>query len=188
MKTPRTKQQLHDITALSNELDRRGVSHVVVTANAVKPSKKLIRLLLRSVHVLRNHVFLNQLAHWNVRGNTFQEQHKFFQEQYEQYFSVMDDVAEHIKKLNPSYVISGFGETPNPDYIVEPGSVLRARGYIPRMLENLERLGKLARVIGRIGEANHDFPTQDLAGKLGEAYAKSTWMLDAMQDSETSNT
>src|SRR6185503_9579714 len=38
-------------------------------------------------------------AHWNVEGPDFHAQHKFFEEQYSQLETIIDDVAERIRSL-----------------------------------------------------------------------------------------
>jgi starvation-inducible DNA-binding protein len=38
-------------------------------------------------------------AHWNVEGADFYSKHKFFESQYEQLNSIVDDVAERIRSI-----------------------------------------------------------------------------------------
>lgn len=179
-KNPRV--ELQTVTALSQELRVRGIRHTVVSAHVVtagQASPKMLRLLERSVLELRDLVFTNQLAHWNVRGSRFLELHKFFQEQYELYFGLMDDVAEQIKKLEPSRLIHGT----NKSLLVESGNTIGAVTYLLSLQRQLEHLSKIATRIGKIAEARKDYATQDLAGKMLEAYAKSMWMIESISES-----
>src|ERR1700749_1478363 len=51
---------------------------------------------------------LTHLAHWNVEGPDFFPLHKAFQEQYENLFEAIDEIAERVRALD-AYAIGGLG-------------------------------------------------------------------------------
>jgi hypothetical protein len=85
---------------------------------------------------------LTHLAHWNIEGPGFFSLHKAFQEQYENLFEAVDEVAERVRALD-AYAIGGlsklaktagmdeFGSLslvrPCPRRISSPRSLLRTR-------------------------------------------------------------
>src|SRR5580700_11473216 len=50
---------------------------------------------------------LTHLAHWNVEGSDFFPLHKAFQEQYENLFEAIDEIAERVRALN-AYAVGGL--------------------------------------------------------------------------------
>src|SRR5271156_3112304 len=50
---------------------------------------------------------LTHLAHWNVEGADFFPLHKAFQEQYENLFEAIDEIAERVRALD-AYAIGGL--------------------------------------------------------------------------------
>ena len=52
---------------------------------------------------------LTHLAHWNVEGPNFFDLHKAFQEQYEDLFEAVDEIAERVRALD-AYAIGGLNK------------------------------------------------------------------------------
>ena len=50
---------------------------------------------------------LTHLAHWNVEGSDFYALHKSFQEQYENLFEAIDEIAERVRAID-AYAIGGL--------------------------------------------------------------------------------
>jgi HK97 family phage prohead protease len=72
-----------------------------VAMEAVEPTKQDLADELREL--LGNLVaakFLAHGAHWNVKGVLFSQYHEFFEEIYQDYDSVIDPLAENIRKLD----------------------------------------------------------------------------------------
>src|SRR3954452_5636389 len=82
------------------------------TAKSAAPSvgdKRVIdslNLVLADSYAL---MALTHLAHWNVEGSDFFELHKAFQEQYENLFEGVDEIAERVRALD-AYAIGGLAK------------------------------------------------------------------------------
>ena len=79
------------------------------TAKSTVPAKKNtaitdgLNLVLADSYAL---MALTHLAHWNVEGEDFFPLHKAFQEQYEDLFEAVDDIAERVRALD-AYALAG---------------------------------------------------------------------------------
>ena len=70
------------------------------TAAAAKKDSRLVdglNLVLADSYAL---MALTHLAHWNVEGSDFYALHKSFQEQYENLFEGIDEIAERVRALD----------------------------------------------------------------------------------------
>jgi HK97 family phage prohead protease len=99
-------EQVYDPKNLPQEAataTRDAMDDVVETPaeEAAEPTKEYLASELREL--LGNVVatkFLAHGAHWNIKGVNFYQFHKFFQKIYEDYDSMIDPLAENIRKLD----------------------------------------------------------------------------------------
>lgn len=130
-----------------------------------------------------NHILANEFTlftktlnyHWNVTGPRFHSLHKFFEEQYKELLSIMDEVAERVRILGESPV-STLREMRSDNTIIEtPGKFMSADKMINDLLAgHLE----IQRQIQNELELNGlDKGTEDFLIGLLKTHQKTSWML-----------
>ena len=118
--------------------------------------------------------------HWNVSGPLFSELHGFFERQYEELDSLIDEVAERVRALGETPIASlaqflehtrlkeSAGPKPSPDMI---GELLADHEAIIRQLR---------RDIDQTDNEYHDSGNQDMLTGWMEQHEKMAWMLRSM--------
>ena len=119
---------------------------------------------------------LTHLAHWNVEGQDFFALHKAFQEQYEDLFEAVDELAERIRALD-AYAIGGLATLANAAGMEEFKSPMPQKDYVAALIVLHEKLiDDATRTRDAAGQSN-DLQTQDLLIKRLEFHEKTVWML-----------
>jgi starvation-inducible DNA-binding protein len=72
---------------------------------------------------------LTHLAHWNVEGPDFFPLHKAFQEQYEDLFEAVDEIAERVRALG-AYALGGLNVLARTAQMEEFKSPLPQKDYV----------------------------------------------------------
>ena len=149
------------------------------TITEIKMKKELADNL--SVFLAENYImFLKlQIFHWNIKGEMFYMLHKMFEEEYNQFFKAIDDIAEHIIQLGfptPSSLLDYI----NLSSIKEEDSIPQAKEMIKIILRDYRSLTINARNIIKIAE-NESLPeTADLMTERIQEYNKQVWMLESL--------
>ena len=133
--------------------------------------------LLADEHVL---YIKTRNAHWNVEGPDFHAQHKFFEEQYSQLETIIDDVAERIRSLGhyAEGTMEGFLKLTHLTEITRAKN--DSQGFINGLLKDHEAIIiQLRENINRIGNECNDLGTSDFITGLMETHEKMAWMLRA---------
>lgn len=116
------------------------------------------------------------LAHWNVEGTDFFQLHVAFQGQYEELFTAIDDIAEHLRTLE-AYAPGGLGMLAEMSQVGRMERRLPAKDYVANLVEFHETLianAKKGRTIS--GEAG-DTESEDLFIERLRVHNKTLWML-----------
>jgi starvation-inducible DNA-binding protein len=119
---------------------------------------------------------LTHLAHWNVEGPGFFALHTAFQQQYEELFNAVDEIAERIRALG-TYAIGGLAQLAETAQMQEFSSPRPQEDYVRQLLAANEKLvadAECARDVA--GEAN-DPESQDLMIGRITLHQKTIWML-----------
>src|SRR5689334_6263997 len=97
------------------------------TAGTKKDSRVIdgLNLVLADSYSL---MALTHLAHWNVEGTDFFPLHKAFQEQYENLFEAIDEIAERVRALD-AYAIGGLRAFVNTAKMEEFSSPMPLKDY-----------------------------------------------------------
>lgn len=115
-------------------------------------------------------------AHWNVEGPGFFTLHQAFQEQYEELFEAVDEIAERIRALD-AYAAGGLRRLADAAGLEEFRSPLAAKDYVAGLLVGHEKaIADAMRLRDAAGSAN-DLETQDLAIGRIQWHQKTAWML-----------
>lgn len=116
------------------------------------------------------------LAHWNVEGPDFFSLHVAFQAQYEELFTAVDDIAEHLRTLD-AYAPGGLAMLAEMSKVGRMERRLPAKDFVANLIEYHELLvanAKAGRAIS--GEAG-DTETEDLFIERLRVHNKTLWML-----------
>jgi starvation-inducible DNA-binding protein len=119
---------------------------------------------------------LTHLAHWNVEGPGFFALHTAFQQQYEELFAAVDEIAERIRALG-TYAIGGLSQLAETAQMQEFSSPRPQEDYVRQLLAANEKLvADAERARDVAGEVN-DPESQDLMIGRITLHQKTIWML-----------
>ena len=148
------------------------------TATTARKDTRLVdglNLVLADSYAL---MALTHLAHWNVEGSDFYALHKSFQEQYENLFEAVDEVAERVRALD-AYAIGGLNTLAKVAQMDEFKAPMPAKDYLAALIVAHEKVvDDATRLRDVAGDAN-DLQTQDLMIERLTWHEKTMWMLKA---------
>jgi len=117
--------------------------------------------------------------HWNVTGPMFNTLHLMFEQQYNELWLAVDEVAERIRSLGAvapgSY--KAFAELTS---VEEDEGVPKAQDMIANLVKAHETITRTAREVFPLAEEASDEPTADLLTQRMQASEKTAWMLRSM--------
>ncbi|HYM20911.1 MAG TPA: DNA starvation/stationary phase protection protein [Candidatus Kapabacteria bacterium] len=118
--------------------------------------------------------------HWNVTGTDFMEMHKFFEAQYDQLDTIIDDVAERVRSLGGTAAGTMKEFLDNTRLKEQPGKNPEAEAMIANLLDDHERIIQSLRADLETAQTKyHDAGTCDFLTGLMEQHEKMAWMLRA---------
>lgn len=115
-------------------------------------------------------------AHWNVEGPGFFSLHKAFEEQYENLFHAIDEIAERVRALD-EFPPGGLRHFANTAGIDEFKSPLAAKDYVAGLIVAHEKTLADAVALREAAGAANDLETQDLVIGRIQWHEKTMWML-----------
>lgn len=116
------------------------------------------------------------LAHWNVEGPDFFQLHTAFQTQYEELFTAVDDIAEHLRALD-SYAPGGFDMLGKMTEVGQMERRLSAKEFVAHLVEYHELLIENAKKGRQIAGDAGDTESEDLFIERLRVHQKTLWML-----------
>jgi starvation-inducible DNA-binding protein len=118
--------------------------------------------------------------HWNVVGPQFHDLHQFFEEQYNELNTTVDDVAERARSLGGKALGTLVEFSQQARLKEEPGHVPSARDMLVNLLADHETVIQQLRVdVETCADTYHDMGTNDFLTGLMEQHEKMAWMLRA---------
>ncbi|MDF7816202.1 DNA starvation/stationary phase protection protein [Runella sp. MFBS21] len=139
-------------------------------------TKKIVDVLHRLL--ADEHIILTKTRnyHWNIRGSSFMELHKFYESQYELLTNLIDEIAERVTQLGDTAIgtMKEFLETTR----LEEGPYHHQQDQqIKRLLEDHQTLCKhLREDIDQSDKYDDPVTTDFLTGVLAQ-HEKMAWML-----------
>ena len=119
---------------------------------------------------------LTHLAHWNVEGPDFFPLHKAFQEQYEDLFEAVDEIAERVRALG-AYALGGLSVLARTAQMDEFKSPQTQKDYVAALIVAHEKVVDDAVRVRDAAGSSSDLQTQDLMIKRLQSHEKTLWML-----------
>ncbi|MCF7797339.1 MAG: DNA starvation/stationary phase protection protein [Lentisphaeria bacterium] len=117
--------------------------------------------------------------HWNVTGPMFQTLHLMFEEQYNELWTAVDEIAERIRALG-EISPGSYREFSQLSSISEDEKRPDANGMIRSLVEGQEAVIRTAREIFPLAENANDQVTLDLLTQRMQIHEKSAWMLRSL--------
>ena len=116
------------------------------------------------------------ICHWNVRGSGFFALHTAFEEQYNELFMAVDEVAERIRALG-SLAPGGLGNLSKMAGFDEIAEDASAEEMVQSLFDQHQKVAAtLKSVRDAAGEAGDD-ETEDLMIARTQVHEKTAWML-----------
>lgn len=123
---------------------------------------------------LKTHYF-----HWNVTGPQFRTLHLMFEEQYNELWTAVDQIAERIRSLD--FPAPGtYSEFAKLTSIEESNGVPHAQDMIKALVSGHEAVVRTARSVFPIAEKASDEATADLLTQRLQIHEKTAWMLRSL--------
>ncbi|MBC6414867.1 MAG: DNA starvation/stationary phase protection protein [Bdellovibrionales bacterium] len=140
-----------------------------------KLAEELCKVLAESyILYIKTHAF-----HWNVEGPMFNTLHIMFEEQYNELFEAVDEIAERIRALG--YPAPGsYKSFSKLSSIKESEDQLLAKQMIQELLEGQETLIRTLRNLINLSNKAGDESTSDLATTRMKQHEKVAWMLRSL--------
>jgi len=118
-------------------------------------------------------------AHWNVEGPDFHTMHLYFEEQYNELATVIDEVAERIRKID-HYAPATMTQYLELTHLTEKRNGKNdSMSYIADLLSDYEAIIAYIREQLVALEDEIDMGTEDYVSTLAEQHEKTAWMLRA---------
>lgn len=134
-----------------------------------------------SVMLANSYLFMLKVQnyHWNVRGGQFKSVHELTEEQYNDLFSSIDEIAERIRALG--YIAPGtFKEYNSMSHIKDGNAELSLNEMVAELVKDHEIMVKIAKkVVDRADEYGDDATADMLTSRI-ETHDKYAWMLRSM--------
>ncbi|MFT4089889.1 MAG: Dps family protein [Asticcacaulis sp.] len=119
--------------------------------------------------------------HWNVRGPSFRSLHLLFEEQYNEIWTSVDDIAERIRALG-AIAPQGAGALGNLTSIKDGDPTGSAQDFLQDLKSGHETVIATLKSLVEIAEEAGDVSTADLATQRLTAHEKHLWMIKATLD------
>lgn len=132
-----------------------------------------LRLVVADTYAL---IGQTHICHWNVRGPSFFSLHTAFEEQYNELFVAVDEIAERIRAKG-ALAPGGLANLSRMAGIEEIAEDASAQDMVRHLVEvNEKLLSDLRDARDRAGEAG-DSETEDLMIARIQVHEKTVWML-----------
>ena len=116
------------------------------------------------------------ICHWNVRGPSFFSLHTAFEEQYNELFVAVDEIAERIRALG-ALAPGGLSNLASIAGIDEIDEDARAQDMVAHLVQaNQKLLGDLRTARDSAADAG-DSESEDLMISRIQVHEKTSWML-----------
>jgi starvation-inducible DNA-binding protein len=116
--------------------------------------------------------------HWNVKGPNFRGLHLLFEEQYNEMWTALDEIAERIRALGELAPMSAsaFG---NLSSMKEGDPTLSADDMLKDLKNSQKQVIATLQAAEKAAETAGDGATQDLCNARLAAHQKHLWMIKA---------
>jgi starvation-inducible DNA-binding protein len=129
-----------------------------------------------------SYVFLlkKQNYHWNVKGPLFYSIHNLLEEQYNDLFTAIDEIAERITALG-GYAAGSFEDYKNLSVVKEETNIgVSAEDMLRNLVNDEENYISLLHDAIELADDADDEPTEDMLIARKQVHQKNKWMLESL--------
>lgn len=152
------------------------MTNTIEIKGAVNKSSKVaekLSILLADMYSL---YLKTQNYHWNVTGSNFKNLHLLFEEQYNDLFAAIDEVAERIRALG-SKAPATFTAYQKLTNIKEGNEKATAEQMVKELADDQEIIVNSLNAVLKAAQDAGDEPTIGIAGGRIGIHEKALWML-----------
>lgn len=117
-----------------------------------------------------------QMFHWNVEGPDFAQLHEFFADIYEDAYSAVDKIAEHIRTTD-DYAPGSFERFQELSKIQGQTKVPRARLMLEELLADTEGMKNLVMEVFQAAQAEGREDIANFMAERQDAHGKWAWQI-----------
>jgi len=117
-----------------------------------------------------------QACHWNARGHNFIGIHKLTEEQYNELFEAVDELAERVRALDTDAPFS-LAEIQRIATLEEATQVHGIDDAIRMLVSDNKAMSERARELALDADEQDDLVTHDMLVKRIEVHDKAAWLL-----------
>ena len=117
--------------------------------------------------------------HWNVTGPMFRTLHLMFEEQYNELFTAVDEIAERIRSLG-SQAPGSFAEFSQLSKVKDNEAVKDANDMVRSLIDAHETVIRTARELFPKAEEANDQVSLDILTQRLDVHEKTAWMLRSL--------
>ena len=132
-----------------------------------------LRLVVADCYAL---IGQTHLCHWNVRGPSFFSLHQAFEEQYNELFQAVDEIAERIRALD-ALAPGGLSKLAKMAGIKEIDEDVSAKEMVQSLIGANEKLLDDLKAARDCAAEEDDSETEDLMIARIQVHEKTVWML-----------
>lgn len=138
-----------------------------------KPIINALRLVVADTYVL---IGQTHLCHWNITGPSFFSLHAAFEEQYNELFLAVDEIAERIRSKG-ALAPGGLSKLAEMAGIEEIAEDATAQEMVQHLVGAHEKLLIDLRAARDCAGAENDSETEDLMIARIQVHEKTVWMM-----------
>ncbi len=145
----------------------------------VEKAKPIADGLCQAVADTYRLIFKTHAYHWNVEGPLFYSIHKLTEEQYEDMFAAVDELAERVRALGQL--------TPSTLESIEDLSIVADKDKLPSAIDMCEDLAQAHSKVAKrmhelieLADENGDPVTADMITARSQFHEGAAWMLRAI--------
>ena len=117
--------------------------------------------------------------HWNVEGPNFRQLHLMFEEQYQDMWAALDEIAERIRALG-TYAPGTYAKFAELATIKENQNIPNAGDMLSELTADNERIIATLTDAIKIAQDAGDEPTAGLLTDRQTVHEKAAWMMRSM--------
>lgn len=122
---------------------------------------------------LKTHVY-----HWNVTGSNFKSLHELFEDQYNDLFAAVDEIAERIRTLGTKVNLN-FKKISSLAHIKDPNEKATATGMVKELYKDqLQIIDCIKDALEKAHKADDEGTIAILSERIA-VHEKTAWMLKA---------
>jgi len=157
-----------------------------VQESEIRSNNPVVQGLQNTLRASYSLFLMSHNYHWNIEGENFVPLHALFEEQYNELFAAIDEIAEHIRALD-DYALPFQDERIMKEMLAlnnpltsEEKSDKRALMMVENLILLTDKVIQACQETKRIAVEAEDDETEDLMINRIQVHQKNNWMLKSI--------